>query len=198
MSEMPKIHFIEEGQPNGICGRKALRSSKYLSDVTCSYCTRLIADNKELNEREEFKEVWKEVEGYNEFYEVSSLGRVRVKRRQRNSVNGVIWREMKVLKPKIGTRGYFQVNLYVNGKGRLFYIHTLVARAFVPNPNGYPEVNHLDAGRLNNKASNLEWCTHKQNMEHAVRLGRVKGAKERKRRERAEQFLLNQQKQTNG
>ena len=54
------------------------------------------------------------------------------------------------------------------------YIHRLVAEYFIPNPNGYNVVNHLDCDRTNNHYTNLEWCTHKHNNEYALSLGRNK------------------------
>lgn len=68
--------------------------------------------------------------------------------------------------------GYLQVVLcrdsglgFVESKAHK--VHRMVASAYVPNPNNYPEVNHLDGNKLNNNYTNLEWCTHKQNMTHA-------------------------------
>ena len=52
-----------------------------------------------------------------------------------------------------------------------FYIHRLVAECFVPNPNGYREVNHKDGNKRNNAAENLEWCTRSENVLHAYRTG---------------------------
>lgn len=57
------------------------------------------------------------------------------------------------------------------GKQKNAYVHRLVAKAFVPNPKNYPQVNHIDGNKLNNAATNLEWCTAKQNTEHAHKTG---------------------------
>lgn len=101
------------------------------------------------------EEIWKDIEGYEGLYQVSSLGRVK-----------------RLCKPKYGDHilkgapdrnGYLRVRLYRNGEGSSIYIHQLVAKAFVPNPRGLNTVSHLDETRDNNVASNLAWATQKEN-----------------------------------
>lgn len=67
--------------------------------------------------------------------------------------------------------GYLQVKLYAKNKGKNFYIHRLIALAYIDNPLSLPEVNHKDSDRLNNSISNLEWVTSQGNSEHAVLSG---------------------------
>jgi len=67
--------------------------------------------------------------------------------------------------------GYKQVFICVNNKRYMRYVHRLVAECFIPNPNGLPEVNHLDGNKGNNSVENLEWCTRSENARHAVRTG---------------------------
>lgn len=74
-------------------------------------------------------------------------------------------------------QGYALVSLSKNGKKKKFRIHRLVAEAFIPNPNNYPCVNHIDGNKLNNNVNNLEWCTEKQNMEHAAKFNLVNRGK---------------------
>jgi hypothetical protein len=124
------------------------------------------------------EEIWKPIEGlkdgfYDGFYEVSNLGRIKMLPRVLNCTNG-----QRLTKEKIVTgsnsHGYRTI---VFKKNRIKYqidIHVLVARAFIPNPNGYPQVNHIDANRANNEVSNLEWCTQKMNSRHALELGLFK------------------------
>ena len=105
------------------------------------------------------KEIWKPIEGYEGVYEISNMGRVRnANGRIRNSQNN--------------GNGYRIIKLYRNGKGIKFFIHRLVAKAFIPNPQNKPWVNHLDECPANNKASNLEWCTEKENANYGT--GRIK------------------------
>lgn len=90
-------------------------------------------------------------------YLVTSDGKVFANRHNR-------WKEQKYRKH---TNGYLRAT--INNKDE--YVHRLVAKCFVPNPNGYSEVNHLDGNKENNNANNLEWCTRSQNNKHAFRIG---------------------------
>lgn len=76
------------------------------------------------------------------------------------------------LKPQLHSGGYSAVML-MPGK-RWYKVHRLVAEAFVPNPDGKPYVNHIDGVKANNASSNLEWCTHKENVQHAYDTGLAK------------------------
>ena len=76
----------------------------------------------------------------------------------------------RILKPEI-RRGYYSVDLMKNGKRYKFRVHRLVAEAFIPNPDNLPMVNHKDEDRLNNIASNLEWCDNTYNSQYPNDLG---------------------------
>lgn len=108
------------------------------------------------------KEVWKDVVGYENKYKVSNLGRVYSI--ERNGTKGHFCKE------KI-SYGYSKVCLVKKSKIKLCALHRLVAIAFIPNPNNYPQVNHIDGNKQNNNVDNLEWVTAKQNMEHAYKTG---------------------------
>ena len=118
------------------------------------------------------KEEWKNVKGYEELYMVSSYGRIRGKRRV---VYGMIEGEMQPLyvqKPQILSpidhgNGYLYITFIKDGVRKNHYIHRLVAETFIPNPDNLPQVNHIDYDRRNNKVSNLEWVTAKDNLEHS-------------------------------
>lgn len=114
----------------------------------------------------DMEEVWKPVNSFEDYYEVSNLGNVRSKTRITN--------DGKVIKGRLlspSTSRYSTVQLYKCNKATNCMIHRLVAQAFVPNPNNLKEVNHIDGNRLNNRADNLEWCTSRQNMSHSVEIG---------------------------
>jgi hypothetical protein len=106
-------------------------------------------------------ENWLPVPGFEGWYEVSNQGRVRRVKPYRNTYIG------KIIKPYLAGHGYLYVKLHRLGKRSTRTIHMLVASAFVPNPTGLPDVNHKDTVKTNNRSLNLEWSTHKENMQHA-------------------------------
>lgn len=102
-------------------------------------------------------------------YEVSCLGRVRSSDRVVIKSNGVKQpRKGKILKPRLDTYGYMQVVLYKDAKKYFPLVHQLVALAFVNNPDNLVQVNHKDEVKVNNRASNLEWCTTKYNINYGT------------------------------
>ena len=103
------------------------------------------------------KEIWKEIEGFNN-YQVSTLGRVKRTTWSRNSPAG------KILKPSKNNCGYLFVNLQKNKKAYRKSIHRLIAEAFIDNPNNLTDVDHIDNNKLNNTVENLQWLSHKDNM----------------------------------
>ena len=74
----------------------------------------------------------------------------------------------KLMQVSDNGKGYKIVGLTKNGKTKKFYIHRLVAMAFIPNPNNYKYINHIDRNTSNNNYYNLEWCTAKQNVNHSI------------------------------
>lgn len=112
-------------------------------------------------------EEWKTIDGY-EDYQVSNFGRVK-------SLGNNKKRKEKILKP-INNKGYQRVHLCKDGKRKLFRVHRLVAMAFIPNPNNYTEVNHIDECKTNNHVDNLEWCTDEYNSNYGTRNERLSKA----------------------
>ena len=72
-----------------------------------------------------------------------------------------------ILKPQPNGKGYLRVKI----DGKLQFVHRLVAQKYIPNPNNYEQVNHIDGNKTNNNVDNLEWTTNQQNREHAVKTG---------------------------
>lgn len=111
------------------------------------------------------KEIWKDIKGYENRYQISNLGNVKSKERyEKNNINGGK-RLIKehILKPNI-RNGYYVVQIKKNGKRHTFQVSRLVAEAFIPNPKNKSQVNHIDYNRLNNKVINLEWTTVLENI----------------------------------
>lgn len=112
------------------------------------------------------KEIWKSIIGYEDRYEVSSLGRIRSLPSKSRS-KGVM------LKPNPKKSGYLNILLCKEGKVKTFRIHRLVAEAFLPNPHNLPHVNHINGIKTDNRVVNLEWCSPQYNSLHSYRvLGR--------------------------
>ena len=105
------------------------------------------------------EEEWLPVFGYEKIYLVSSNGKVK-----RISTG-------RILKP-LNNQGYFRVALCKENKPKLYSIHRLVAQAFIPNPDGLPQVNHKDENKKNNCVSNLEWCTALYNTRYGTGIKR--------------------------
>lgn len=96
-------------------------------------------------------EIYKDIQGYEDKYQISNLG----------NVYSLITN--KILKPRLTLDGYYQVDLCKNGVKKHLYIHRLVAQSFLDNPKNYPIINHKDENPMNNIYSNLEWCDKKYN-----------------------------------
>ena len=129
-----------------------------------------------MNYKMENIEIWKDVKGYEGFYQVSNLGRVRSLERDVYHPRGNVIRHMeeKILVQNIGKLGYAYVNLSLNGKMKTIKTHRLVAEAFIPNPENKPQVNHKDEVKNNNVVDNLEWCDAQYNALYGTRIERQK------------------------
>ena len=111
-------------------------------------------------------EEWKKIKGYEGKYQVSNEGRIK-------SLGNNKTRKEKVLKPAKNKDGYLFVKLYKNCEYKKYFIHRLVATAFISNPNNLPQVNHKDEDKTNNNVNNLEWCNAKYNVNYGTRNERV-------------------------
>ena len=109
------------------------------------------------------KEIWKNVTGYENCYQVSNFGNVRSLDRLDSAGRK---RKGRTLIPIVDNLGYCSVHLLKNGKTKTIRIHRLVALEFLENPLNYKEINHKDENKQNNSVKNLEWCDRKYNMNY--------------------------------
>lgn len=111
-------------------------------------------------------EIWKDCKGYEGLYQVSNLGRVKsLPRVRRNHIGGVWIQEGKIKKGTVNYQGYVHVRLTgKSGKAKTEKVHRLVALVFCDKPEGATEVDHIDGNRKNNRADNLQWVSHKENI----------------------------------
>lgn len=110
-------------------------------------------------------ESWKPVRGYEGLYMVSDAGRVIGLKKLHHPAH--------IMSQEITENGYLRVGLFRNGRQSKRSVHRIVAEAFIPNPDGKPQVNHINGARTDNRACNLEWCTPSENIAHSYReLGR--------------------------
>ena len=123
--------------------------------------------------REEY-EVWRDIKGYEGHYQVSNLGRVRSLDREVPLGKTTKKIKGKIRKQVLHKLGYPTLNLSKNKEVKGYLVHRLVALHFVDNVNEYPEVNHIDGDKTNNIHTNLEWCTRKENINHAIDTGLTK------------------------
>lgn len=133
---------------------------------------------------EYLNEIWRDIKGYEGYYQVSNFGRI--KSLERYDALGHHLKEF-IMKPTYSR--YLRVTLSKNSVQKLLSVHRLVAEAFIPNPNNLPCVNHKDENRCNNfvyidengnyvpELSNLEWCTQKHNTNWGKRNSKISKSK---------------------
>lgn len=141
------IRKNRNNQRYGIC--KECKSNKYATPI------------KPVPNLE--NEEWRDIIDYECFYVVSNKNRVKRIMQRKHATQ-------KIMNHIINPLGYHLVCLTVNGKNKNFFVHRLVATAFIPNPDNKPHVNHLN-GKDDNTPESLEWCTPLENIQHAWRTG---------------------------
>lgn len=116
------------------------------------------------------QEIWKPIKGFEGYYEVSNLGRIK-------SLPKTIYRIVKAVVTPIEVGEYIMhphaapyqmVTLRANGKSVIRSVHRIVAETFIPNPDNLPQVNHINEIKTDNRAENLEWCTQSYNLRYSI------------------------------
>jgi hypothetical protein len=136
----------------------------------------ILFNREERNKFDRIEEEWRPCPEYEEYYEISNFGRVKSKavfiRHDGNwaEENGYV-KKIKVKNITTNRYGYLTSKLCKLGKCRRLTIHRLVAKAFIPNPNNYTQVNHIDGNKENNCIWNLEWVSQARNIQHAFETG---------------------------
>lgn len=121
-------------------------------------------------------EIWKDIEGYETYYQISSLGKIKSLDRYITDKNGKLrFKQGKDIISFTDNDGYLHVKLHKDGVGHTYTVHKLVARHFIERPSDFElveyEVNHKDNNRTNNSFTNLEWITHADNIRYSVKSG---------------------------
>lgn len=176
---MPASHSVARTTKRHNSNRHNLRTMKINVVTLCSgYDAMSLAHDCPLSDADNTtmeQEIWKDVQGYEGLYQVSSLGRIR------SLPRGKQWPYRKthnnIRKPKLTKRGYYSINLCKRNKTKWHLVHRLVALAFIPNPDNLPHINHKDENPANNSAENLEWCTPKYNANYGTGTKRQSAAR---------------------
>jgi hypothetical protein len=149
----PKIEYIDGDKSNNCVANLRIKSSESLPG-----------------------EEWRPIEGFEDSYAVSNLGRV--KRLARVDVYKTKNRAKSTTRPvselilkSTETDEYYQVNLIYGEKSEYRTVHRLVATAFIPNPENLPQVNHINGNKHDNRVANLEWCSAQANVQHSIQTG---------------------------
>ena len=130
-----------------------------------------------LNLKDLKNEIWKDVKGFENLYQISNYGRLKSIGKNNHSKNN---NKTIIRKTFPNRKGYLSCIIYNNNKKHNMRIHRLVAKTFIENPLNKEQVNHIDGNKQNNCVNNLEWCTNSENQLHAYKNGLEKPRFKRK------------------
>ena len=120
------------------------------------------------------KEIWRDIPGYEGYYKASNLGVIKSQDRHVShcrSKSGSCFLKGKIKKYESDKNGYYKINLSKEGSTVKFFVHRLIASAFIINPEKKFYINHRNGIKTDNRVENLDWCTHSENDLHAYKTG---------------------------
>lgn len=124
------------------------------------------------------EEIWKDVVGYEGYYQVNNFGLIKsLERMVKYKENHSGLRKERILKTNITKGGYVHATICIDKMNKTVKAHRLVAIAFIPNSDNKPSVNHINGIKHDNRVENLEWCTAKENTNHAYKTNLKSGIK---------------------
>jgi hypothetical protein len=113
------------------------------------------------------EEIWRDINGQG-LYQASSLGRIKSLEKKIVRSNRVHTLKERILEPHVGFYGYKVVNLVINGIVRSVALHRVITETFIPNPENKRTINHKNKIKTDNQVENLEWCSDRENVSHAI------------------------------
>jgi phage RecT family recombinase len=116
-------------------------------------------------------EIWINIKDYEELYKISNCGRIKNLERKIKKWNGFRTHKEKIIKQFFSEDGYLRVQLWKNGENKKYQVARLVGESFIPNIDNKPEINHRNGIKTDNRATELEWATHKENISHSINSG---------------------------
>lgn len=131
----------------------------------------------------EVKEYWWPIEGFENSYWVSNTGKIKSRERyffstHRSGKQFINTVPERIIRTTYDRKGYEKCTLKYKNEQKFMFVHRAIAKAFIPNPDNKPHINHKNGNPSDNRIENLEWCTQAENVHHAIHvLGRRFGKK---------------------
>ena len=120
-------------------------------------------------------EIWKDIQGYEDFYQISNLGRVKSLERKITNNKGISYKSSSRIRKLVPDKdGYLLCSLSKEGEIKMIKVHREVAKAFIINFTNHYQINHIDGDKTNNKVNNLEWVDNRSNQNHRYKLSNKK------------------------